>query len=186
MTNPTPAERIVAAREGGFVKRWHAERTLQEDLVGQHSHQMNVLGYLILGDRMTPALAKAVTFHDVAHEKFVGDWPWGAKNPLSRNKARELEHEMAQFFRMKLDLVVELDFEEAYDLAFLDHFDATLYAIEEVRMGNGYMEQKAQDCIDVLLKFPQMEDETIGPLVKEIMMTKPVDNHQWFRELLKI
>lgn len=184
MTNPTPAERIVAAREGGFVKRWHAERTLQEDLVGQHSHQMNVLGYLILGDRMTPALAKAVTFHDAAHEKFVGDWPWGAKKPLSKRRAAELEHELADFFRTKLDLVVELEWQEAADLAFLDLLEATLYALEEVRMGNGYMKDKAEACVRVLGFFSQMQEEGIGDLVTVLLVTGPTDGHDWLKELL--
>lgn len=185
MVNPTKAERVIAAREGGFVKRWHAERTLQEDMTGQHSHQMLVLGYLVLGDeRMTPALCKAVTFHDAGHEKFVGDWPWGAKKPLSNNRAADLEHELADFFREKLDLQVTLTNEEAIDLAFLDLLEATMFAREEVMMGNTFMDQKAAQCQKVLAEFPQMKEPEIHDLLITVFCTSNTDKHPWLKELL--
>jgi len=186
MTEPTKAERIVTLREGGFVKRWHADRIIQEDLVGQHSHQMLVLGYTILEDRMTPALAKAVTFHDAGHEGLVGDWPWGAKKPLSNNRARDLEHELAEMVREKLRIVVELTDQEASDLAFLDLLEPTFYALDEVKMGNRFMEVKAENCVRVLMTFPQMQETGIRADVLDVLSTTISDSHPWKKELFAI
>lgn len=186
MTSPSTAERYRSLREGNFVKRWHAERTLQEDMVGQHTAQMLVAGYIILGDeRMTPQLVKAITFHDAGHEKFVGDWPWGAKGPLSAGKARELEHHLATKFRLILGVHTPLTSQEAEDLAFLDLFEATMYACDEVRMGNEFMMEKMGACVHFLSKFPQMDPNgPIFTLVQEILTGSNSDGHKWLKEML--
>lgn len=167
----------MALREGGWPKRWHIERCHTSDSIAQHSHQMLVLGYALFADQMTPNLVKAITFHDL-HERWVGDWPYGAKGPLSGGEARAMEHKLATKFRTALGIVVNLNDDEAALLTYLDTLDATLFAREEVLMGNKLMEGVFEECLTVLQKN-SLFDMTVA-----VMMDTPVsDRLDWLKEL---
>lgn len=127
-------ERLWALRKGSHVKRWHTERIIGEQTVGQHSHDaLNLL--LVLHPNPTSMLIRAVAWHDKAEYR-SGDMPAPV---LWQHVALGHAYEDLQQTILEEDFglyLSRLTDEEKIWLNAVDKLEAYFFSIEQVSMGN--------------------------------------------------
>lgn len=133
-------DRIKVLREASAVKRCHTIRTLYQRSVAEHSHGI-VLTLLVLYEKYgavpSSNLLAAACCHDLS-EIETGDVPAPTKWKYPAIKAAV--HEASREWEDKHGMRYTLTDSEARCLGWADAFDFGLYALEEITMGNRFLE----------------------------------------------
>lgn len=133
-------QRLAFIRRGGEVTRYHTERTIVPNLVGEHSFNVAWLVNL-----MTPSLdyqrryflVMAALAHDIA-ENITGDMPAPVKRHLDiREKMGAYEESLMS--ELALSYGTGLNKEDARVLKLADAMDGAFYCIGEAALGNRRM-----------------------------------------------
>ena len=136
--NPTADyARTIELRMAGHVKRWHTWPTLRPQTVAAHSHAAAMLLWQVY-PAATYEMVMAMLAHDLP-EISTGDIPahvkWASPEITSVLDAMEqswLDENFLNFELTPLELSI---------LKFCDSFELMLWSIEELKMGNRYMER---------------------------------------------
>lgn len=132
-------------RDAADTLRYHTQRTLRQQTVGQHTFNMLMLVQLI-----EPAARKevlvAVMHHDLP-EHFTGDMPAPIKraSPALKVLMDELETDLAPLYK-EFDLLPG----EWALIKWVDLFELTMFGLEELKMGNRFAEGVVKNGIDWL------------------------------------
>lgn len=147
------AQKIIAMREGGGVKRHHTYKMVGEDTVGNHTFNMlNLL--LTFQPDASVSLIKAVLWHDIA-ERFVGDTP----SPVKKNfpPIREALRQAEDVVNEKLGIKVELSPQDEKWLHGVDKLEYHLWLHEQPKTPT--IEMKLKNSIDRLLSDREIPQE---------------------------
>lgn len=137
---PTPTQhyaRTVELRMAGHVKRWHTWPTIRPQTVAQHSHAAAMLLWQVYPDASQEMLM-AMLVHDLP-EVSTGDVPAHVK--WASPEITAVLDAMEQSWLEDNALDFELTPLETSILKFCDSFELMLWCIEELKMGNRYMER---------------------------------------------
>ena len=130
----TIGERLETLRAGGAVRRFHTERTIDPETVGQHT--FGVIGILfLLLDEPELRLIKAALHHDLS-EQLTGDIP--APTKWQSPGLRRAEKEVQTDFDRDHGLEVALSMQEHLILKYADMLDLMASSSDMVRMGNTF------------------------------------------------
>lgn len=120
---------------GSETKRYHTVRTLQEETVGHHSHQVAMFCALLSSGRPSTELLLAALTHDLA-EYVLGDIPSPAKRQYGiGDQVNELEERLLT----DVGLNVTLAESEKRILKLADIFQGMTTCLREIQMGNAAM-----------------------------------------------
>jgi 5'-deoxynucleotidase YfbR-like HD superfamily hydrolase len=119
-------------RDAGAVKRYHTQRTLRPQSVGEHS-----FGVLMLIRQLHPDCSRELVWTALHHdlpELMTGDIPAPAKraHPEMDTYLEEFESSLAPLYYA----AQMMDPEEALLLKWADTMELVLWCLEEYRMGN--------------------------------------------------
>jgi len=126
--------KIKRFREGSQVERTHTVRHIGSYSVGEHSHGVSVLLYVLHPDPSSNLL-KAAIFHDL-HEVHTGDIPVFAKT----DDFRSLENSVSDILQTDIPLTKR----EKEWLRAVDSLDLYLWCLEQKEMGNKNVERIAE------------------------------------------
>lgn len=146
---------ILAAREGGRVKRGHAL-----PFVGSYDNAQHTYGalslLLLLHPNPSLALIRALCWHDVA-ERWFGDLPATAKegNPDLREVYEAIESHALGVLGLSQTLLPE----EQQWLKSIDTLELLLWCREELAMGNRNVTQWYENCVKYMDK--RLLDKTV-------------------------
>lgn len=137
--------KFIQLYTAGTVKRWHAEQTIKEQDLAAHQW-----GVAMICRELMPSsrgLMVAALTHDLG-ESITGDIPYAGKSmyPGLRSISEEAEFEFAQTH----DTFVELDHKEQRCLQWADMFEAYLFALREVGLGNQFMQPVVDNALRAL------------------------------------
>jgi 5'-deoxynucleotidase YfbR-like HD superfamily hydrolase len=120
-------------RAAADTRRYHTQRMLRDQTVGQHTFNMLLLLQQVAPDTRKEVLV-AVMHHDLP-EYFTGDMPAPIKraSPALKVLMDELETDLAPLYR-ELDLTPE----EWALIKWADLMELTLFSLEELKMGNTF------------------------------------------------
>lgn len=146
-----PLHWLVAARAGGHVQRYHANRVAAQS-VAAHSWGVAVL-VLLVWPRASAALLRTALMHDVS-EAMTGDIPYPAKATFP--ELRALEHEISEAFNVSMGINSDLDEFEYKVLKWCDMFECMVFCCEQMRTGNLYAARVMRTALDALyaVDFP--------------------------------
>ncbi len=141
--------RIRTIREGNAVKRCHTVPCFGEYNVGMHS--ANALSLLLVfNPDASPALMKAVLWHDIA-ERFLGDLPATAKTNFSDLR---IAYEAAE---KRIEKLLKLDQQlTKYEIIWLKAVDALelwIWCQEQLYMGNQFVRTWLILLSNILTKY---------------------------------
>lgn len=132
-------ETLRFMRDGGNVVRSHTLRVVgRHQTVAEHSHGVACLVAWLYAfyDKVPPSeLLLAAAFHDLS-EVVTGDIPATAK--WSSIELTNAAHKISENVETKYGLRPALDYDEQKLFRFCDITEFTLWAIEQVNMGNKY------------------------------------------------
>lgn len=145
-------ERVVYARKGGEVVRYHTRRKLLEDTTGHHMFNVAWLVHFAsvhLGQVERYTLILAALSHDLP-EQDVGDVPAPAKREMGiRETWGAYEYELNA--DMGFGYVQALSAEGHRILKFCDAIDGALHSAHEKALGNSTM----VDCYQNFMNYAQ-------------------------------
>tara|TARA_R110000765_G_scaffold20749_2_gene53649 strand:- start:347 stop:865 length:519 start_codon:yes stop_codon:yes gene_type:complete len=147
----TEIQRIKGIRYGGAVIRYHTARSHRAQSVAEHSWGV---AQLVLGVIPEPSreLLKAALNHDLP-ELWTGDVPAPTKwaFPVIADALKDAESQFHDAFATHYH-ITEV---EQRILKFCDMAELVLWALEERKMGNRYMEEVIENGMEVLedMKF---------------------------------
>jgi 5'-deoxynucleotidase YfbR-like HD superfamily hydrolase len=141
-TNPQ-FERVLFARRGSRVLRYHTHGPIRPDTVGQHSHGVGMLCIVLRAGNPGEALLKAALTHDLA-EHVLGDIPSPAKRAMDRQKLNTMEHDLLRAARFEVELT-EFD---GWVLKLADILDGMLFCTEELTIGNHSLDDVFETYFD--------------------------------------
>lgn len=130
-------EQLLKLLTAGQVKRYHAQLTLKEQTVAEHSHSVAMLCWAITGGSASAALLMAALTHDLG-ERWTGDMPAPVKNgsPFVHDYMKDME-------RRALRLVGYVDQplsdQESRVLKLADALDGLLFCWREWQYGNQHL-----------------------------------------------
>lgn len=148
------ADRVIALRDAGVVKRSHTCRTLVDRNVAEHSHGVAVLVlalYQEAGGMPTPYLLAAALCHDLS-EIATGDVPAPVKREHPDLKG--VLNRISYAWELAMNVRFGLTDEEQSILLWCDRMDFALYALEEVTMGNRYFREYLARITDWISEMP--------------------------------
>lgn len=157
----TLVERADYMHAAGYVTRYHAHRTVQQNTVGQHTY--GVLVYLFLLAGPDAALLVAGLGHDMA-ENTTGDVPGTVKKaaPEIKRVFDAMEDEAAQLYGLPGS---ELTAWGLWVLKMADNLEGMRFCVQERQMGNQLIEPvylNYRDWVatsfDKLEGMPEIED----------------------------
>lgn len=125
--------RAMLMRDAAAVKRYHTQRTIRQQPVGEHS-----FGMLLLIDQVYPECRKevwrAIMHHDLP-ELMTGDMPGPMKraSPQLGVLMEELEQDLAPLYQD-----IDLSTHEVAVIKWCDKVELVLWCLEEAKMGNLY------------------------------------------------
>lgn len=151
-------------RDAADTLRYHTQRTLRSQTVGQHSFNMLMLIQLIAPDTRKEVL-QAVMFHDLP-EKFTGDTPAPIKraSPALKVLLDELEMDLTPLYR---DFNLTPD--EHALVKWVDLMELAMFGLEELRMGNRFAEEVASNGLQWLIAV-QPPNDTATLLLREAVI----------------
>lgn len=123
-------------REGASTKRYHTQRRIRSETVGQHSHGVLWLCWYFADRRPTANLLLAASAHDLA-EQPMGDIPSPAKRAMGQIFSQEFDAKEETYLATH-GLVFELSDEEKIILKTADLMDGLFSCLEERVMGNNF------------------------------------------------
>jgi 5'-deoxynucleotidase YfbR-like HD superfamily hydrolase len=128
-------ERLDFFAAGADVLRYHTVRTLQQETVGHHSHQVALLCTLI-DPNASRALLMAALLHDLA-EQVTGDIPSPAKRQFGINdQVSAMEAKILRSVGIDFPL---LTMEETRTLKLADLAQGAMFCARELTLGNSRM-----------------------------------------------
>ena len=132
-------------RDASDTLRYHTQRTLRTQTVGQHTFNMLMLVQLICPVARKEVLV-AVMHHDLP-EFFTGDMPAPIKraSPALKVLMDELETDLAPLYK-EFDLIPE----EWALIKWVDLMELTMFGLEELKMGNRFVEDVVTNGIQWL------------------------------------
>lgn len=132
-------ERILAAREGGHVRRCHGIPHTSAYTVANHSFYALTLLFLLYPTTPPMALVKALLFHDCG-ERWVGDVPAPAKwfNPALGEAYHHAEETALAFWGFPS--AQGLSPEAQRWLVVLDRLELWLWCHDELHAGNDHVQ----------------------------------------------
>lgn len=119
---------------GAAVKRFHTLRTISADTVGEHSHSVATLVYIVLGQLASAKLLAAALLHDLAECEY-GDVPAPTKKSL-REAGRLDIGILEDTLLAEVGLGVSLTSDEAVILKCCDILSGLLFCAKEKMLGN--------------------------------------------------
>lgn len=132
-------------RDAGGVKRYHVKRTHRTQTVAEHTFGMlmlvkQVLEKTVVSDFDKSRIYEAVLHHDLP-ELFTGDIPAPIKraHPQLGPLMNTIEEGLAPLY-----LDAHLGPWDAALIKWADRMELVLWCLEEIRMGNTFLEQTAQ------------------------------------------
>lgn len=151
-------------RDAADTLRYHTQRTLRSQTVGAHSFNMLMLIQLVAPDSRKEVL-QAIMFHDLP-EKFTGDMPAPIKraSPALKVLMDELEMDLAPLYRD-----FNLTPEEHALVKWVDLMELAMFGLEELKMGNRYAEEVAQNGIQWLIAV-KPPNEKASVLLREVVI----------------
>lgn len=184
---PSRTERILYLREAAKVKRYHTVVTNQGQDVGQHSHNMLDLLFILFPMYCSYELIYACHMHDKA-ERIIGDTPWPAKYPMSRGTLAKNLKVLESVVEVGLDIEWEskLTKDEANILKFLDMLECLLWCQDEFATGNNMVTGVWKNAKAALESSNYMEDSKIGPTVRKLIHVSghpPIEETQWWKDM---
>lgn len=126
---------VRALREAGHVTRGHNLRHIGHYDVAQHSWHATVLLYALHPDP-SPALVKAVMFHDVG-ERYVGDLPAPAK--WASAELAKVHGELEDRALAQLGVTIDLPPEDQRWLKAVDLLELFLWCEDQLALGNRHV-----------------------------------------------
>jgi 5'-deoxynucleotidase YfbR-like HD superfamily hydrolase len=154
---------VVASlfRSAADTKRYHTQRTLRDQTVGQHTFNMLMLVQQVAPDTRKEVLL-AVMHHDLP-EYFTGDMPAPIKRMHTALKVLmdELEQDLAPLYH-EFDLTPA----EWALIKWVDLMELVLFSIEELNMGNKYALSVVKNGLDWLLSAAPI-NETASTLLEQ-------------------
>jgi 5'-deoxynucleotidase YfbR-like HD superfamily hydrolase len=158
--------RLARIRRGGEVARFHTERTIHENTVGEHSFNVAWLVNLLAPTtdfQRRYYLVLAALSHDLAEET-IGDVPAPTKRALN---IRELfgKYEEQLLEEVGLSYEKHLPEEDKRVLKLADALDGAFFCIGEVAMGNRRMSHVYQNFrryVSQFEPFSSIETEVIS------------------------
>lgn len=140
-------------RDAADTLRYHTQRTLRSQTVGQHTFNMLMLLQLVAPDSRKEVL-QAVMFHDLP-EKFTGDTPAPIKraSPALKVLLDELEMDLAPLYQ---DFSLTPD--EHALVKWVDLMELAMFGLEELKMGNRYAEEVASNGLQWLIAVKAPND----------------------------
>lgn len=125
-------QQVRALYDGSVVKRFHTMPTVTENTVGQHSHGVAMLCYLMAGEACSVNLLMAALTHDLA-EQYVGDVPSPSKRALNvREQLGQVEDALLDTVGMSFSLTPD----EELVLKLADCADGMMFCAKERMLGN--------------------------------------------------
>lgn len=151
-------------RDAADTLRYHTQRTLRSQTVGAHSFNMLMLLNLIAPDSRKEVL-QAIMFHDLP-EKFTGDVPAPIKraSPALKVLMDELEMDLKPLYRD-----FNLTPEEHALVKWVDLMELAMFGLEELKMGNRYAEEVAQNGLQWLIAV-RPPNEVASVLLREAVI----------------
>lgn len=152
-------------RDAADTLRYHTQRTLRTQTVGQHTFNMLMLLQLVAPDSRKEVLV-AVMHHDLP-EKFTGDTPAPIKraSPALKVLLDELEMDLAPLYR-EFDLTPE----EHALIKWVDLMELAMFGLEELKMGNRYAEEVASNGLQWLIAVKAPNDVAALLLREAVIM----------------
>lgn len=156
----------------GNVIRCHTSPCTQRQSVGQHTWRALVLLHWLYDPYYPPAnLTYALLMHDVA-EIHTGDMPGHVKAqyaPLAEY-LDHLEHEFNVKHGLDHPRLAELTRDEKHTLQLCDRADLTLYALDELEMGNRFMSEVVRNAYQMTSDIAaRMSDDPNRERIDELM-----------------
>lgn len=136
--------------QAGSTRRWHTNRTIKDQDLAQHQWAVAMICREILPGR--PNLIEAALTHDLG-ESVTGDTPYVGKTKYPRLKEAVNEAETEFAINNGLIETSQLTPLEQHCLRWADMFEAFLFAIMEVGLGNQHMQRVVETAIDALRKI---------------------------------
>ena len=127
MIVPTPDEVLQFIVNGGTVRRYHTLPTLMNQSVGEHSANVALFTWHILGPCTAHPIMAALV-HDLPEQVF-GDIPSPVKKMLNLDEAEQ--HALTE-----INLAFALSPAEHWAVRFADALDGLIFALREFNMGN--------------------------------------------------
>jgi 5'-deoxynucleotidase YfbR-like HD superfamily hydrolase len=125
-------ERVRFIIGGMGTKRFHTQRTIQENTVAHHSCGVAILVFELSDGKPSIDLVRAALLHDMAEHK-LGDMPAPAKRLLG---IRELFNGKEEALLNSIWLLNSLTTEEEIILKMADALDGALFCVSELSLGN--------------------------------------------------
>lgn len=158
-------ETAMLYREAGAVSRYHTVRTLRQQDLSSHSHNVAMLVHLLYPE-CRKELLLACMYHDLP-ELVTGDIPAPAKR--ASVKLGLLLEEMEKGTAPLHQDFGLTPFEEAV-LKWCDTFELVLFCTEEMLMGNSYALAPLRKGLSWCESYPLVLDHTmVGPTAKSLL-----------------
>ena len=145
-------DEALSLRASGYVKRWHTiQHVGAAQTIAEHSAQALSL-LLILHPDPSPALVKALLWHDSA-EREVGDTPAPVlrANPEFAAMYKRLEDEFFTAHPTVAIAMLELSEEDQYWLKAIDRLELVLWCADQIYMGNRHCEIVMRRAVNYIL-----------------------------------
>lgn len=150
-------EQLLFTYKGGKVKRFHTTDTLAAQTVGEHSHGVAMLCYLLTDGKPSVELLMSALTHDLA-EHLIGDIasPVKRSNPVLYSVIHKAEEDA--FERVHLNIVPRLKAEEHRILKLADYMDGMMFCVREAQFGS----QKIWEVYDNFRSYVVALDPNFG------------------------
>lgn len=183
MSKLTTAERIMAAREGGWVERVHTCVKTRPYRVDSHSWAVALLAWELFPQSCTNEFIMACLMHDIP-ERWVGDSPYPAKYPLTRGRLGALLHKAEAPIVEALHLEKPMTDRERQILSFCDLLEFVLWAREEANLGNKIMKAKFEAGMGALMETPLWAEQ--GETVLDMLAVPSSEECDWWKDMLNV
>lgn len=170
--------RIMSARQGGAVNRYHTTRLIMPETVGQHTFNMVQLAMILTEGQMSVSLFQAMLCHDLG-EFVTGDIPSPVKKMLPVEITDILVGMEAEAIeKIHPNAPMDLKPHEVHLLMLCDNLDGLLKCMDELTMGNGFALTFGDRYYDYIKEF--MRD--VGDLMHEDAVWEILDKYKEVRK----
>jgi 5'-deoxynucleotidase YfbR-like HD superfamily hydrolase len=170
-------DRIMSARQGGAVTRYHTTRLVMPETVGQHTFNVAQLAMILTEGNVSASLFQAILCHDLG-EFVTGDIPSPVKKALPSGLSEALVNLEAETIeKIHPNAPMGLKAHEVSLLMLCDNLDGLLKCMDELTMGNGFALAFGDRYCQYVKSF--MQD--VGDIVYEEAVWEIVDKYIFVR-----
>lgn len=161
-------------RDAAAVKRWHVQRTLRQQTVGEHTFGMILLVRQCVHPDKPPdrlnELLLCIVHHDLP-ELDTGDIPAHVK--IGSSELSDVLGRLEQDAHMLFHGTHKLSESELVLLKWADTMELVLWCMEEVRMGNRFMDhivKRGLSYLDKIVPLPQAARELTQEVIAAALL----------------